>query len=168
MSRGFRTMTRAVAVTDLLTVGQAPALALGQQYLAASQAGALLFANMVGDQQRGFLAGSAALRRVLRQSPRQPPRGPGGPARPAPAPGPDGGGGPSLYAAPGPVAPPQPTALAEPVGEEPDGDLEARLAELQGLTSELYEEVPRGFRKVRRDVRHLGQNLALYGRPVVT
>jgi len=168
MSRSFRTMTRAVAVTDLLTVGQAPALALGQQYLAASQAGALLFANMVADQQRGFLAGSATLRRVLRQSPRQPPREPGGSPRPAPAPSPDGGGRPSLYAAPGPVAPPQPSALAEPMEGEPDGDLEARLAELQGLTSELYEEVPRGFRKVRRDVRHLGHNLALYGRPVVT
>lgn len=173
MSHGMRSMTRAVAVTDLLNVGQAPALALGHQYLATAQARALLFANMVGDQQRGALMGSALLRRAL--------RGPGGPGGPGvtggqDGPGIGGGGGPVLRSGAGPVVPPTPAAMAGPPSgppsgpppEEPDGDLEARLAELQGLTSELYDEVPRGFRKVRRDVRDLAQHLALYGRPVVT
>lgn len=171
MSHGTRSTTRAVAATDLLNVGQAPALALGQQYLATAQARALLFANMVGDQQRGFLMGSALLRRTLRGSGDQGGQGDRGGGSPQT---PDNRG-PTLRSGAGPVVPPAPAATTGPQLEtpgspdqEPEGDLEARLAELLGLTGELYEEVPRGFRKVRRDVRDLDRHLALYGRPVVT
>ncbi|MGO1119703.1 RebB family R body protein [Rhodovibrionaceae bacterium A322] len=56
-----RQITDAVAQTNVKVVGEAPAVAMAQNYLAASQANAILYANMVNNQQQLAIAGQASM-----------------------------------------------------------------------------------------------------------
>jgi len=52
--------TDAVTQTNVTTLGSGPALAVDQSLFAQTQAQGILFANMIGDQQRQSAAGLAA------------------------------------------------------------------------------------------------------------
>lgn len=65
---GGARITDAVAQANVKVVGEAPALSLAQSYLAASQANAVLFANMISQQQQLAIGGTTTLLEEIRRN----------------------------------------------------------------------------------------------------